>query len=169
MGKGTAVPSLKKLTTELGLDDHVWFTGRVSNDEMLRYLSTADICIDPDPYDPFNDRSTMIKMMDYMAVGKPIVAFDLTEHRASADDAALYSKHNDIEDFANNIEILMDHPELREKMGAFGRQRMEEQLAWQHQEKNLLSVYAKLGFQAEPQTTPIATATELETVASIHE
>ena len=92
IGKGTAVPKLKRLTAELGLEDRVWFTGRVSQEDLLRYLSTADICVDPDPYDPFNDRSTMIKMMDYMAMAKPIVAFDLTEHRASAEDAALYSR-----------------------------------------------------------------------------
>lgn len=163
MGKGDAVPGLKKLTTELGLDDYVWFTGRVSDDDMLRFLSTADICIDPDPYDPFNDRSTMIKMMDYMAVGKPIVAFDLTEHRASADDAALYSRHNDIEDFAENIAILIDNPELREKMGAYGRLRMEEQLAWHHQVKNLLHVYAKMGFESGSKPAPIEPKTERET------
>lgn len=148
IGKGEAVPSLKKLTTKLGLDDRVWFTGRVPEEDMLRYLSTADICIDPDPYDPFNDRSTMVKMMEYMAVGKPIVAFDLTEHRASAEDAALYARHNDEQDFAKNIATLIDNPQLREKMGAYGRQRMEEQLAWHHQEKYLLQVYAKLGFEA---------------------
>jgi glycosyltransferase involved in cell wall biosynthesis len=149
IGKGDAVPSLKKLTAELGLENYLWFTGRIPDEDMLRYLSTADICIDPDPYDPFNDRSTMIKMMDYMAIGKPIVAFDLTEHRASADDAALYSRHNDEQDFAKNIATLIDNPELREKMGAIGRRRMEEQLAWHHQEKNLLKVYAKLGFETE--------------------
>ncbi len=146
MGKGSAVPGLKKMTQELGLNDHVWFTGRVPDEEMLRYLSTADICVDPDPFDPFNDRSTMIKMMEYMAVGKPIVAFDLTEHRASAEDAALYSRHNDETDFANNIAVLMDDPHLRQKMGDCGRRRIEEQLAWQHQERYLLQVYANLGF-----------------------
>lgn len=172
MGGGTAVPSLKKLTTELGLDKHIWFTGKVSLEELLKNLSTADICIDPDPYDPFNDRSTMIKMMDYMAVAKPIVAFDLTEHRASAEDAALYSRHNDIQDFANNIAILIDNPELREKMGAYGRQRMEEQMAWHHQEKNLLQVYADLGFpsKSKPETPEAKEPTvEREQVATINQ
>ena len=148
IGKGTAVPKLKRLTAELGLQERVWFTGRVSQEDLLRYLSTADICVDPDPYDPFNDRSTMIKMMDYMAMAKPIVAFDLTEHRASAKDAALYSAHNDVQDFARNIAVLIDNPELRDTMGAYGRQRMEEQLAWHHQERNLLKVYENLGFNS---------------------
>ncbi len=165
VGTGEAVPSLKKLTTKLGLNNRVWFTGRVSDEDMLRFLSTADICVDPDPYDPFNDRSTMIKMMDYMALGKPIVAFDLTEHRASADDAALYSRHNDEQDFANNIAILIDNPELREKMGACGRQRMEDFLGWHHQEENLLEVYAKLGFPAERRSVTIVAKAEHEAVA----
>ncbi len=166
IGKGDAVPSLKKLTTKLGLDDHVWFTGRIPDEDMLRYLSTADICVDPDPYDPFNDRSTMIKMMDYMALAKPIVAFDLTEHRASAEDAALYAKHNDEQDFAHHIANLIDNPELREKMGAYGRQRMEEQLAWHHQEENLLQVYANLGFDSERKSKPIATEVPPEPVTA---
>jgi glycosyltransferase involved in cell wall biosynthesis len=166
IGKGAAVNSLKKLTAELGLDNYVWFTGLVSDEDMLRYLSTADICIDPDPYDPFNDRSTMIKMMDYMAVAKPIVAFDLTEHRASAEDAAIYARHNDEQDFAKNIAILIDNPRLREKMGACGRQRMEEQLAWHHQEKNLLHVYEKLGYKPIRKRKPSQPTIEPEIMAN---
>ena len=152
MGYGSALPGVQKLTTELGLDDYVLFTGKVPYVELPRYLSTVDICIDPNPFDPYNDRSTMIKMMDYMAVGKPIVAFDLTEHRASAKDAALYSLHNDEQDFANNIVKLMDDSDLRETMGACGRMRMEEQLAWHYQEVNLLRVYSNLGFEAKRKT-----------------
>jgi glycosyltransferase involved in cell wall biosynthesis len=168
MGKGDAVASLEKMTTKLELDDRVWFTGRVSDEDMLRYLSTADICIDPDPYDPFNDRSTMIKMMDYMAVAKPIVAFDLTEHRASANDAALYATHNDVQDFANKIATLIDNPPLREQMGSFGLQRMQQQLAWHHQEKNLLQVYSNLGYPAERKPEKIEPSIERETVIANH-
>lgn len=168
IGKGDAVRDLKKLTTELGLDRHVWFTGRISDEEMLRYLSTADICVDPDPYDPFNDRSTMIKMMDYMALAKPIVAFDLTEHRASAEDAALYARRNNIQDFARNIEILIDNPELREKMGRHGRQRIEDQLAWHHQEENLLKVYAQLGYPPTRVTTDALPSVDREMAGVNH-
>lgn len=155
MGYGSAVPDVKKLTAELGLENYVWFTGKVPYVELPRYLSTVDICIDPNPFDPYNDRSTMIKIMDYMAVAKPIVAFDLTEHRASAQDAALYSLRNDEQDFASNILKLMDDPDLRETMGARGRQRMEEQLAWHYQERNLLQVYSQLGFEAKPKVKPV--------------
>ena len=91
VGEGGAVPSLKALVAELGLGEHVWFTGRISDEDLMRYLSAADICVDPDPFNPFNDRSTMIKMSEYMAVGKPIVAFDLREHRRTAADAARFA------------------------------------------------------------------------------
>ena len=166
VGKGDAVDSLKQLTERLGLEDHVWFTGRVSDEDMMRYLSTADICIDPDPFDSFNDRSTMIKMMEYMAIGKPIVAFDLTEHRASAKEAALYANHNDVPDFAEKIAQLIDDPELREKMGAFGRRRMEEKLAWHHQEKCLLEAYAKIGFHSDTESRVRQTKLRRNTVTT---
>jgi glycosyltransferase involved in cell wall biosynthesis len=144
VGEGGAVPSLKTLVAELGLEEHVWFTGRVSDEDLMRYLSTADICVDPDPFNPFNDRSTMIKMSEYMAVGKPIVAFDLREHRRTAEDAALYAAPNDELDYARKLEELMDDPEKRAKMGERGRRRVEDVLAWPHQEARLLEVYRGL-------------------------
>lgn len=141
VGQGSAVPSLLDLVSELGLENHVWFTGRVSDEDLMRYLSTADICVDPDPYNPFADRSTMIKMMEYMAMAKPIVAFDLVEHRRTAGDAALYASANDEFDFAKRLAELMDDPARREAMGASGRKRVEEHLAWPHQEQQLLQAY----------------------------
>lgn len=144
VGTGSAVPSLKALTAEMGLDEHVWFTGRISDDDLMRYLSTADICVDPDPFNPFADRSTMIKMAEYMAIGKPIVAFDLTEHRRTAADAALYATANDELAFARCLEELMDDPAKRHAMGEFGRNRVETQLAWSHQERHLVATYQRL-------------------------
>lgn len=162
IGRGEAVPDLKKLTAELGLEKHVEFAGRASDEDLLKILSTADICVDPDPYNPFNDRSTMIKMMEYMALAKPIVAFDLTEHRATAQDAALYATGNDEREFAANIAKLIADPELRQSMGDFGLQRMRSKLAWHHQEQNLLDVYEKLGFRLVRREKPTETDTVTE-------
>ena len=145
IGKGDARDSLIQLASELELDDHVWFTGCIPDAEMLRYMSTADICVDPDPSNSFNDQSTMIKMMEYMALAKPIVAFDLPEHRVTAQESALYACPNNELDFARQINRLMDDVELRHKMGQFGRQRVETRLAWSIQEEDLLEVYEKLG------------------------
>jgi len=144
IGRGDALSSLKALASELGLDTYVWFTGRVSDADLMRYLSTADICVDPDPSNPFNDRSTMIKMTEYMALGKPIVAFDLPEHRVTARDAAVYARPNDELDFAQQLVLLMDNPERRHRMGQIGRARIETELAWSYQEKHLLAAYETL-------------------------
>jgi glycosyltransferase involved in cell wall biosynthesis len=140
-GIGDARASLKVLATELGLDKYIWFTGWVSNDGYIRYLSTVDICVDPDPSDPFNDRSTMIKMLAYMALEKPIVAFDLPEHCYTAQAAALYVRPNDELEFARALAELMDDSARRQAMGLFGRRRIETQLAWCYSVPPLLDAY----------------------------
>jgi len=141
IGTGDAWPILRALARQLALDEHVWFTGRVSDDELLRYLSASDICVDPDPSNPFNDRSTMLKMMEYMALAKPIVAFDLPEHRFTAQQAAAYVAPNDERAFAQALSQLMDDPLRRDVMGAFGRRRIETTLAWRFAVPNLLDAY----------------------------
>lgn len=144
IGRGDAVSSLKDLAVRLNIEGQVWFTGRVSDEDLMSYLSTADICVDPDPSNPFNDRSSMIKMTEYMALAKPIVAFDLPEHRVTAQEAAVYAKPNDELDFARKLADLIDDPSRRDRMGRFGRIRLETQLSWQLQEKQLLKAYHTL-------------------------
>jgi glycosyltransferase involved in cell wall biosynthesis len=145
IGRGAAWESLKQLATDLGINDHILWTGLILDKDLIRhYLSTVDICIEPDSYNPYTDRSTTIKMMEYMAMGKPIVAFDLTEHRVTAQDAALYVSGNDVMRFAEKIAELMDNPERRKQMAEFGRQRVEDELAWEHQAQHLLAAYDEL-------------------------
>lgn len=142
IGTGNAWESLQAQASALGLmPEYVRFTGWVSDEELLRYLSSTDICVDPDPYNSFTDCSSMIKMSEYMALGKAIVAFDLTEHRATAQRAALYAKPNNELDFASKLAYLMDHPEVRQDMGAYGRRRVEAELAWQHAIPHLVQAY----------------------------
>jgi len=144
IGTGDAWAGLKTMATELALDKYVWFTGRVSDEDLLRYLSAADICVDPDPSNPFNDRSTMIKVMEYMALAKPIVAFDLPEHRFTAQQAALYVKPNDELAFARALAELMDEPLRRQLMGAFGEHRIRTALAWRFSVPKLLDAYKQV-------------------------
>lgn len=151
IGTGSDKPRLEALTRTLGLEAHVTFAGRVSDADLLRLLGTADVCVGPDPKNPFTDRSTMIKMTEYMALAKPIVAFDLVEHRATAGDAALYATPNDELDFARCLERLMDDPDLRARMGAAGRARLEAGLTWDHSVPALLAAYAAL---TSPSTPP---------------
>lgn len=144
VGAGDAWLDLKTLAEALQLTDYVAFTGWVDAGEVARYLSVADICVAPEPSNSYNDRSTMIKMMEYMALQKPVVAFDLPEHRFTAQAAAVYAVANDEHDFARQIVLLMDNPKQRQKMGQEGRTRIEKALAWQHQEKQLLKAYESL-------------------------
>lgn len=144
IGSGDAFDDLRREARELAIEPNVWFTGVISDREMISYLCTADICVDPDPSNPFNDRSTMIKMMEFMGLGRPIVCFDLVEHRRSAEDAAVYVEPNDERAMARAIVELMDDPERRRRMGEFGRRRSETRLTWRVSEANLLAAYEKI-------------------------
>jgi len=142
IGDGTEVPALRQMSRDLRIDDCVDFAGRVSDADLWSILGTADVCVNPDRANEMNDKSTMNKILEYMALGKPIVQFDLTEGRVSAGEASLYAKANDIQDFARKICELLDKPELREQMGAIGKKRIEGTLAWHHQIPPLLAAYA---------------------------
>ena len=141
VGGGDAFPYLRSLAGQLGISEQVLFTGMVDHSEVPRYLGAADICVAPEPSAPYNDRSTAVKVMEYMSLAKPIVAFDLTEHRFTAQGAAAYVKPNDELEFARTIAELMDDPAQRKKMGLMGRERIETELAWQHSIPKLLEVY----------------------------
>lgn len=144
VGGGTSLDELKAYAVELGVADYVTFTGRVPDAELLAMLNTADVCVNPDVANEMNDKSTMNKIMEYMALGKPIVQFDLTEGRFSAQDASLYAAHNDHEDMARKIVELLDDPERRQRMGEFGRRRVEQELEWQYEAPKLLAAYDRV-------------------------
>jgi glycosyltransferase involved in cell wall biosynthesis len=141
VGAGDAFDSMVTLTKELGLDDQVEFTGRIPDADLLRYLSAADVCLAPDPLNPLNDVSTMNKIMEYMAMARPIVSFDLHEARVSAADAALYAAPNDEGMFAKLIARLLDDPGERRRMGELGQDRVRGPLAWDHSRSALLEAY----------------------------
>ena len=143
VGGGPHLEAMKKQAHAMGLDDCVEFTGRVPDEQMLRYLNTADVCVNSDTYNAMNDKSTMNKVLEYMALGKPIVQFDLTEGRYSAQEASLYAKRNDAVDMAEKIRQLLADPELRERMGCFGRERIVNELSWDNTSKALLEGYEK--------------------------
>ena len=144
VGGGTSLKEMKALAVELGIADYVTFTGRVPDGEMLAMLNTADVCVNPDVANDMNDKSTMNKIMEYMALGKPIVQFDLTEGRYSAQGASLYARRNDPLDLAAKIVELLDDPLRRAEMGKYGRRRVENELAWNHEAPKLLAAYEAL-------------------------
>jgi glycosyltransferase involved in cell wall biosynthesis len=144
VGGGTELPALRVLAERLNVADYVTFTGRVPDAELLAMLNTADVCVNPDVANEMNDKSTMNKIMEYMALGKPIVQYDLTEGRVSAQDASLYAERNDPIDLARKTVALLDDEALRARMGQIGRERVRNALAWEHEAPRLLAAYEAL-------------------------
>ena len=141
VGGGTSLEAMKRYAQELGVADHVTFTGRVDDQRMLEMLNTADVCVNPDVANEMNDKSTMNKIMEYMALAKPIVQFDLAEGRVSAQQASLYAARNDEIDFARKVVELIDDPLACRRMGEFGRERVTGELEWRHEAPRLLAAY----------------------------
>jgi glycosyltransferase involved in cell wall biosynthesis len=148
VGGGSDLETAKTYAHRLELDSYFTFTGRVPDALLLAMANTADVCVNCDEWNPMNDKSTMNKVMEYMALAKPIVQFDLKEGRVSAEEAAVYARPNDAIDFARKIVDLLDDPEKRAVMGEFGRQRVENCLAWHHQAPKLLAAYELLWSRA---------------------
>jgi len=144
IGAGDSFDELRTMAARLGLADAVEFTGRVPDETVERILATADVCVVPDPQNPLNDVSTMNKVLEYMACGRPIVAYDLREHRYSAGEGALYAEPNREDRLADRIAELLDDPALRERMGAYNRKRFLETMAWEYSAGELLRAYRTL-------------------------
>jgi glycosyltransferase involved in cell wall biosynthesis len=162
IGAGDVLPAMQRLAVELGLAEDTEFTGRIPDADVQRILSTADIGLAPDPKNPLNDVSTMNKILEYMAMSRPTVAYDLVEARVSAGEAALYAEANDEQSFAQQIGKLLDDPELRARMGAEGRARIETRLSWEASTRELLRAYdralekkrIRAGSTAQPEPDP---------------
>ena len=142
VGGGTSLNKLKELSVTMGLKEHVDFYGRVSDELLVDILNTADICVNPDRPTTMNNLSTMNKIMEYMALKKPIVQFDLKEGKFSAQNASLYAE--DTADFAEKIESLLNNPDLRREMGEIGYARVVNELSWEHESKKLVDFYKKI-------------------------
>lgn len=144
VGGGPELEELKQMAANLGVADYVTFTGRAPDQDLLEMLNTADVCVNPDTWNEMNDKSTMNKIVEYMALGKPIVQFDLTEGRFSAEEASLYADRNNPQDMAAKILELLADPERRAEMGRIGRQRVVDVLSWDHEVPRLLAAYDQL-------------------------
>lgn len=150
VGGGTDVEKLAKLSNEMGLSDYVDFYGRVDDSVLVDVLNTADVCVNPDKPTEMNNLSTMNKIMEYMALKKPIVQYDLKEGKISAQSASLYANNNDTKDFAEKIDWLLNNENERKKMGEFGYNRIINELSWNYEQNNLISAYKKILKLKEP-------------------
>lgn len=144
VGKGPALASLEELAEKLDLGSHVHFTGLVPFNDVPGYIASFDICITPDPSNPYNDSCTTIKTMEYMALRKPTVSFATTENRITAGDAAVYAQDNSPAELARLTNELLDDATKRDEMGQSGRTRIERFLSWEHQQKQLIALYDSL-------------------------
>jgi glycosyltransferase involved in cell wall biosynthesis len=143
-GEGEARPELMRLADELGLGDRVEFVGWLDDRQITRLLCSSDLCLAPEPRSPLNDVSTMVKIAEYMAMSRPVVAYELRESRFAAGAAAVYAEPNDVGSFSARIEELLDDPARRSEMGRLGRERVEQELSWEHSERNLQEAYRSL-------------------------
>ncbi|GAB5404012.1 MAG: glycosyltransferase family 4 protein [Aureliella sp.] len=144
VGDGPAMPELRKLVSELQVSNEIVFAGMVDFSDVPSYISAFDVCVTPDPSNPYNDSCTTIKTMEYMALRKPIVCFETHENRVTAGEAALYARDSDCKDLARQIAILLSDPEMRHTMGQIGRTRIENGLTWSHQAVELVALYQEL-------------------------
>ena len=148
-GEGPEREALMALAADLGVADSVEFVGWLGDQQIATLLSTADVCLSPEPSTPLNDRSTMVKVGEYMAMSRPIVAFELPQTRRNAGGAATYARSGDVTDYASKIAELLDSPARREQMGALGRDRVQRSLTWEHSTATLLAAYRQaLSLQA---------------------
>jgi glycosyltransferase involved in cell wall biosynthesis len=150
VGGGPHQPAIAAYAEEVGVADSCTFTGRVSDDELCRILSSADLGVDPDPKTDWSDKSTMNKIMEYMYFGLPIVAYELKENKFSAQEAAVYAEPNSEQSLAENISRLLNDSERRAAMSAYGMDRLTSQLSWEHSIPQLLAAYDRLSRQPRP-------------------
>jgi len=150
VGDGPALPAARRLASSLGLDGFVSFLGFVRDrDRLAQLIASCDVCLSPEPRNPMNERSTFIKVAEYMAAGRPVVAFDLTETRRTAGDAARYAAGDDAAAFADAIDAVLGDDELRRQMGDEGVRRVRTSLSWTYSERSLLEAYARALRKAE--------------------
>ena len=140
LGTGDALPAMRKLVTELGISDWVSFPGWVSTDLVFDYLSTADIGLEPNT----EDYVSGVKVMEYLAAGLPIVAFEAEENVALAGEAARYAPKGDVAAMARLIDELLDEPAARDEMGHIGQRRVKEFIAWELQAGRYVSAIREL-------------------------
>jgi glycosyltransferase involved in cell wall biosynthesis len=144
MGTGPHWNKMVELSRQMQLEKWVTFTGYIPYRDFYEILATSDVCVNPEPSNEFTNKSTMLKIMDYMTFGKPIVQFKTVEGRVTAGDAAVYIEDNDEEAFAEALITLINNPAKRESMGAHGYARIRDILNWDKQKENLFRAYEKL-------------------------
>jgi glycosyltransferase involved in cell wall biosynthesis len=143
VGDGSMREAVEREFAGLGLSAHVSFTGYVSPDCVNELISGADIGIDPAPPNQLNDHSTMVKVLEYMARARPVVAYALHETRETAGQAARLVESGGPAALAQAVAAVAADEPLRGRMAAQGVSRATR-LSWEHSAAALLKAYASL-------------------------
>lgn len=145
IGDGTARENIEELVKEKGLEDYFIFHGAEYNrNKLYRLLYETEACVDPLTYNEETKIGTAIKIMEYMAVGKPIVQYNIGEGMVTAGESSIYIRNNDKIAFGDAIIELLKNKKKRDVMGKIGRKRIEEKFQWAVQEKKLINLYYKV-------------------------
>lgn len=106
------------------------------------YLGASDICLLPKQDALFNRAACPLRLCDYLAAGRPIVATALPEIKKIVHDAGFLARPGDPEDFAEKILNILNNPDLREEMGKRARELAETTYSWQIVAKQLERAYS---------------------------
>jgi glycosyltransferase involved in cell wall biosynthesis len=143
IGDGPSRPEIEAAFARRGLGGAADFRGRIPHDDVPEALAEADVCVDPAGPSTLNHRSTMVKVAEYLAAARPVVAYDLIETRRTAADAAVLVEPGDVVALAAAVAQLAHSPEDRDALAQRARERAEG-LVWEHSERNLVAAYDRL-------------------------
>ena len=143
VGPGDVHDELRATIAARGLEDHVTLSGAVGDDLVRGYMSTASVCLGVDEKNSMNDRAAMRKILEYMAMGRPVVQFPLDTMKELCADATLYARNADSADLARQVARLLDDDALREELGRRAYERVYDGLMWHQQVPVLLEAVRK--------------------------
>jgi glycosyltransferase involved in cell wall biosynthesis len=149
IGSGSELENLKALAFECQVSDHVRFTGYLTGTELLTHLCTLDIGVIPDPPNACNDKLSMNKVFEYMALGLPFVQFDLKQSRLEAGEAGFVAKEPTAQGLAHAMVELLENPALRERMKTTGQRKAKQEFSWEEERIKLIRLYVELWTQVD--------------------
>lgn len=144
VGEGFLEHKLKKLTFDLGLTEKIIFTGAVAHKNIPYYIAAADICVAPFKETKVSRCKSPLKIVEYLASGKPVVASLVGEVRNMAGGCAVLTKEGDFHSLAEGISKLLKDRNLGERLSKAARTRVEKKYNWNYTADSLICAYRKI-------------------------
>lgn len=145
-GGGPQEENLKRLTQELGLQDHVKFTGRVPHAQVQRYYSLVDVLVYPRHSMRLTDLVTPLKPLEAMAQGLLLVASDVGGHKELIRDGetGMLFRAGDADDLARSVLRLLAMQDRWPQLREAGRRYVETERNWTNSVARYRDVYGRL-------------------------